>query len=80
MGGAGDGVSNEELLRTFIDHHHLSVLKAVIVHGVVAHKEWRRLELELPTDVQTHFMGHFSRLVSYKDIDEVSRTIKNASR
>ena len=50
------------------------------VHGVVAQKEWRRLELPLPTGVQIHFMGHFSRIVSYEDIDEVSRKIQNASR
>jgi len=80
LGGAGDGVSNKEFLRTFIDHRHLPELKAVIVHGVVAQKEWRRLELPLPTGVQIHFMGHFSRIVSYEDIDEVSRKIQNASR
>jgi hypothetical protein len=76
LGGAGDGVSNEELLRTLIDHRHLPDLKAVIVHGVVAREEWRRLGLPLPTGVQSYFMDHFSRRVSYDDIDKVSQTIK----
>jgi hypothetical protein len=80
LGGAGDGVSNEEFLRTFIDHSHLPELKAVIVHGNVARAEWRRLGLPLAAGIQIHFMVHFSRRVSYSDIDEVSRRIQNASR
>jgi hypothetical protein len=76
LGGAGDGVSNEELLRTLIDHRHLPDLKAVIVYGVVAREEWRRLRLPLPTGIQSYFMDHFSRRVSYDDIDKVSQAIK----
>jgi len=80
LGGAGVGVSNEEFLRTFIDHRHLPELKSVIVHGVVAREEWRRLGLPLPAGIQIYYMMHFSRRVSYSDIDEVARKIQNASR
>jgi hypothetical protein len=79
FGGAGVGVSNLALLATFIDRHHLPKLKAVIVHGVVAREHWRRIELELPSGVQSYFLRHFSRL-GYENIDEVSRKIQNASR
>jgi hypothetical protein len=73
LGGHGGGTPNAKLLTTLI-RHHIPNLKAVIVHGSVARKRWCRLGLELPPDVQSYYLRHFSRL-SYAKIDEVSRSI-----
>jgi hypothetical protein len=77
LGGAGGGTPNGELLTTLI-RHHIPHLKAVIVHGSVARKRWRKLGLELPDRVQSYCLRHFSRL-SYAEIDEVSRKIQGTS-
>lgn len=77
LGGHGGGTPNGKLLATLI-RHHVPHLKAVIVHGSVARKRWRRLGLELPSGVQSFYLRHFSRL-SYAEIDAVSRKIQGTS-
>jgi len=70
LGGHKGGVSNADLLRTFLKE--LPRLKAVIAHGSVAKAFLSRQSL--PSHVRYFPMQHF-KLESYKNLDAVAREI-----
>ena len=70
LGGHKGGVSNADLLRTFLKE--LPRLKAVIAHGSVAKAFLSRQSS--PSHVRYFPMQHF-KLESYKNLDAVAREI-----
>lgn len=70
-GGHGDGKSNSDLLRLFLSK--LPQLKAIIVHGVGAQRAIN--QIELPARLHQFSAPHFSRRVSYDQIDDIAAQI-----